>query len=420
MASELSDALLPPALAVVAVVLTFSIYVIKLYELPPLAQTLLLAAQALVLFPAETGETLPRWSTAWVAGATLLLLAWWSRQRVTRHGAWLIALNFVYALAVVGLAYHAVRPYANDQNWMIASALLSAAFLIFGAFARVWGLAFMGQLFLVMSLYHFFSPPGNAPFPWTWWAAAVPLAVVFATGRAVHAWLRIFPEIGAALREGLHVGAFGYQLVALAMLVRWVCALVPAPDQLATFLFLGTLVLAWNSTRGSVFGVRCSFVLTLLGIALVFHTFNENARSLVTFLNGFAIFSLLSQPTLLRHAPVKIVSSIESWGLILLSAATGWLFVGAWVAERMNPRYLTMGWALYALFLFFFGLLVWERRQRWCGLAVLVAAMARVIFYDIWGFSNGYKVLTFVVLTLISLGLGFIYARLSERLKLWL
>ena len=421
MASELSDAMLPPALAVVAAVLTFSIYFIKLYELPPLAQTLLLAAQALVLFPAETGETLPRWTTSWVAGVTLLLLAWWSRQKVTRYGAWLIALNFVYALAVVGLAYHAVRPYANDQNWMIASALLSAGFLVFGAFARVWGLAFMGQLFLAMSLYHFFIPHGDfSSFPWTWWAAAVPMAVVFATGRSVHAWLRIFPEIGATLRETLRVGAFAYLLVALAMLIRWVCALVPAPDQLATFLFLGTLVLAWNTSRGSAFGIRCSFVLSLLGIALTVHTFDANARALTTFINGFAIFSLLSQPTLLRHAAAKVVSSFESWCLILLSAASGWLFVGAWVAERMNPRYLTMGWALYALFLFFFGLLVWERRQRWCGLAILVAAMARVIFYDIWGFSNGYKVLTFVVLTLISLGLGFLYARLSDRLKVWL
>ena len=61
-----------------------------------------------------------------------------------------------------------------------------------------------------------------------------------------------------------------------------------------------------------------------------------------------------------------------------------------------------MGWALYALYLFFFGLAVRERRQRWCGLVILACAMVRVCLSDIWGFSNGYKVLTFVVLTLLT------------------
>ena len=76
-----------------------------------------------------------------------------------------------------------------------------------------------------------------------------------------------------------------------------------------------------------------------------------------------------------------------------------------------------MGWAVYALVLFLLGLFVRERRLRWCGLFVLAAAILRVLLCDIWGFSNGYKVLTFVVLTFITLGLGFLYARLADRLK---
>jgi hypothetical protein len=351
---------------------------------------------------------------------TLALIAWWSRQRARRYGAWIVLVNFIYALALVGLCYHAVRPYVDDQGWMVAASLISGGFLIFGAFARVWPLAAMGQLFLFASLWIFFVPAGPTSFPYTWTAAAVPIAVVFATGRAALSWLGEFREIPESAALPLRLLAYGYLLLLLGMFVRLIFGLVSAPAQTSTFLVLGTFLLAWAATRASSFGVRCSFVLSLIGIGLVVQGFELDAHAVVTFLNGLAILLLLAQPTLLRHAKLRLVSDAESWGVILLSAATGWIFVDDWVATRVHPNYLTMGWALYALYLFFFGLAVRERRQRWCGLGILACAMVRVCFSDIWGFSNGYKVLTFVVLTLITLGLGYIYARFADRLKSWL
>jgi len=424
MSTDLSDDMLPPALALTGLALTFSIYLFPLYELPPIAQTFLVAAQALVLFPADTGETRSRWSTALVAIVTLLAVTWWSRQRVTRCGPWITALNFVYALALVGLTYHAVRPSADSQTWMISASLLSVAFLIWGAFTRVWPLAAMGQVFLGVALYHFFLPPGGwdvSPFPWTWWAMAVPIAVVFATGRAIHEWLRVFPEITGEWRDNLRGLAYFYQGLTLALVVHWINVFIPAPDQISTFLFLGTLLLIWNVCRESIFGIRCSFVLSALGLLVYLQHFNTQEQLfMATFVNALAVIAFLAQPGLLRRGGKILVTELESWFLILFSVVFGWLFVSAWVSTRIHPNYLTMGWALYALFLFFLGLLVSERRQRWCGLFILVAAILRVAFYDIWGFSNGYRVLTFIVLTIITLGLGFIYARFADRLKMWL
>jgi hypothetical protein len=206
------------------------------------------------------------------------------------------------------------------------------------------------------------------------------------------------------------------------MVIHSITVLVPPSDHISTFLFLGMLLLAWNVPRGNAFGVRCSFVLSLLGV-LVYLQHDTNIyeqRVMATFLNGLAVFSFLCQPALLRKSDKPLVTRLESWLLVLLSAAIGWLFVAAWVATRIHANYLTLGWALYAVFLFFFGLLVWERRLRWCGLAILVAAIVRVFAYDFWGFSNGYRVLTFLAVTVITLGLGFIYARFAERLKTWL
>jgi len=135
---------------------------------------------------------------------------------------WTVALTFVYALALAGLAHLAVRPYLDAQGWMIGASLLSVAFLVYGAFARVWPVAAVGQVFLALALYHFFFPPDPNVFPWTWWAAALPVMVVFATARAAHEWLRLFTEIPASWRGNLRVLVCGYQLAALVALVRWV------------------------------------------------------------------------------------------------------------------------------------------------------------------------------------------------------
>jgi len=411
MSTELGDSTLPPALALVALALTFSIYFVPLFELPPLAQTLLLAAQALVLFPAETGEELPWWSTSWVAAVTLLLVTWWPRQRVTRSGSWTVVLTFVYALALAGLAHQTVRPYLDAQGWMIGASLLSVAFLVYGAFTRVWPVAAMGQIFLAFALYHFFFPPDPAVFPWTWWAAAVPVMVVFATARGAHEWLRLFPEIPEARREPLRLLVYGYQLVALVALVRWVFGVVPALDQIASFLFLGTLLLSTNVRHGSTFGVRCSFVLSAIGMWLYIDNLQAQAHAMATFLNGLAMLLFLAQTALLRHEGKSLVTPPESRALILFSVGTSWLFVSAWVWTRLSPGYLTMGWAIYALFLFLFGLIVREPRLRWCGMAVVVAAILRVGFCDMWSLSSGYRVLTFIVLALITLGIGYIILR---------
>lgn len=418
LSTELNEDNLPPALAFTALALTFSIYFVSLYELPPLAQTFLLAAQALVLFPIDTGEPFPWWTTAIVTAVTLLMTTWWSRQRITRTGTWTFILNLIYALALVGLAYQTLHPRVDDQGWMITASLLSFAFLAWGAFTRVWAIAVMGQLFLVSSVFSFFVPPNaDVAFPWTWWAALLPIAVVFSTARATHRWLRLYRDIPESTRVPFSTLAYGYHLLALAMLINLIVALVPPLDQISTFLLLGTAVFAWNIAKGSAFGLRCSFVLSLAGIWLYLDQLNENGRAMATFFNGLAFLGFLAQPAFLRRSVGRLVTKLENMALILCSIAAGWLFVSIWVETRDSFSYLTMSWALYALFLFLFGLLFGQPRQRWCGLAILFVAIVRVFVCDFWGLSNGYRVVTFVVLTLVTLGFGYILLRYAAREK---
>ena len=413
--AKLNDPTLPPILAIAALTLTFAIYQVSIFELPALAQVLMIAAQLLVIFPAETGEALPWWSSAWVAAITLILVTWWSRQRTIRAGSWKTPLTFVYAFALVDLTVQAVHPYFGAQGWMVVASFLSVAFLVYGALTRTWAVAAAGQSLLALALYHFFFPPQSSTFPWTAAAAAVPVVVVFLTARATQNWLRLFPELPESYTEPIGNIACVYQVIATLGLARWIYGIVPASDQVAAFLLLGTFVLSNSVRHMSSFGVRCSFILSAVGMWLYFDTVGTDAHDMATYMNAFAMFLFLCQPALLRHDGRDLVTPLESWSLILFSVVTGWLFVSAWVWTRFSPTDLTMGWAVYAFFLFLFGQIIYERRLRWCGLLVLVAALLRLALYDLWGLSGGVLVLTFLLLAIIALGVGFLLLRLGNR-----
>jgi hypothetical protein len=427
MAAELSDAILPPALAWVAVALTFTIYLVRIPALPPLAQFYLIGAQGLVLFPVETGEGHAWWSPALVALATVVVILGWSRRGAS---GWLLLLNGVYSLALVGLAYQAVRPYVDLPQWMMSAALLSFVFLACGALARVWTLAALGQLFLVLALYHFFLPDGWSgtgtfklePFPWSAWIAAVPIAVVFATGRATLNWLRAFPEIAPEARLILPPVARGYLLLALVMVVRIVFAKIPAPEQIAVLFFAASLLVFWNAWRPSLFGVRCGWGLGLFAMLLYF--WRGTAALPPTLVDAVAVLCLLTLPALATYGRKAVGRAWESWIMVLAAAVTGWIFVSHAVTVKIEPAAVTMGWALYALLLFVLGLALWERRLRWCGLVILLAALVRAFVMLVLAFqtnaSEGSSVLTALVLTGITLGLGYVYARFGEKLKTWL
>ena len=418
MCCELSESMLPPGLAFAALALTFLMYLVSIYELPPIAQVLLLVAQALVLFPFDTGEDLPWWTTAWVAVITLLMSTWWARQRVTRTGPWVLMLNFVYALALAGLTYQTVRPGLDPQEWMGTASVLSIAFLVWGGFTRVWPIALAGQIFLAIAVYHFFVPPGGmGEFPWAKLAAATPLAVVFSTARATHEWLRLFPEMAEQLRSWLRATAYCYQGLALVMLLWLVHGTVSPHHQVDAFLLLGTLLFLWNLRPLNGLGIRASFVLTAAGLWVYLVNLGTNGVAMATFLNTLGFLGLLAQPAFLRRIPDTLISQVERWALILVSVAAGWLYVSVWIQARLGPGYLTLGWAMYAFFIFLLGLFTKERRQSWCGPAILVIVFVRVFCHDFWSLSTGYMILTVLGLTVVTFILGYLILHNANQSK---
>lgn len=323
---------------------------------------------------------------------------------MTLPGAWVGPLTYIYALALTYLAVLTVRPFLNAQDWMVAASLISALFLAYGALLRVWPVAIVGQILLVLSLYHFFFPPQSEVYPWAWWAAATPVLVTFFSARAAHEWIRLFPELAEEKRIAVNCVAYVSKLVALAGVIRWSFGIIPANENLAAFLFLGTFLLAANVRRPDTFGMRCSLLLSALGMYLCLgpHT------AIATWLNGFAVLLFVLQTPLLAPLGRLSLTRFESWVMTLAAVVTGWYFVSVWAwphAAGVHSR-VSLAWAVYAFFLFVLGLCSGQGKLRWCGLVVLVGTMFRVLCLDLWALPGGVRVLTVFLLGIITVGIG--------------
>jgi hypothetical protein len=424
------DAWIAPDLALAALVLCAAIYAVPLFELPALSQLLLVLAQIIAFLPplggppASQGMSLgsyaqPQWSMSVVALITFVLSAWWPRQKQVRTGWWLGPLLGLYALAMVAFVYDSVALRVDAQNWMMSAAAISLVFVAFGAWTRLWTFMAAGQLLLGLAVVEFVNPENLDVFPWTWWAAAVPIAVVSFTAWVGRSLLPRYLGDDEVARGNLAAVAAVYQSIAIAMLVRWIFGIVPAPEITLAVLGVATALLVGGVLGRSAYLARAGFVLDLVGAVYYLNATHGFDSRPFTWLDAVAVALFLAQPVLLRQLGRGLVTGLESWGVVLSSSLLGWIYISDAI-EAAGSQNLTPGWALFALALTLLGFVGAERRQRWCGLGILAAAFARVAFHDFWTFSDGGKVLTFLVLTVACLGLSFVYYKFSDRLKRWL
>jgi len=419
-----------PALALVSLVLAATIYALPLFELPVLGQLLLIFAQfvsfgypLMVTYGPLPNDSLivlqPLWSQEIVAVVTMLAVLWWPRQTRIVKGAWLVPLLGLYALAMAAFTFDAIHPRVSEQTWMMSAATLSLVFLAFGAWNRAWSFIVSGQILLALSVFTFLHLDNLSAFPWTWWASLIPVAVVSLTGW-IASQVLVYAFKGAEmLRDNLRLTGRFYQTLAIVMLVRWVYGIVATDEVTLTLFAVATTLISAGLLGKSSYFVRTGLVLDLVGCCNYAFAGPDIDVHAFAWLDAGALALFLAQPALLRRWGRELISDAESWLTILFSTGLAWLFVTNSV-NATEWHGLTLSWALLALALILIGFAAHERRQRWCGLGILAAAFVRVAVHDFWGFSDLGKVLTFFALTVICLGLSFLYYKYAERLKEWL
>jgi hypothetical protein len=411
--------LFPPMLAVEALVLSFSIYVLRIQEVTLLSQGLMLVAQlAWVLNWSDRSDALPWWNPGCLIALSLLLSHWWPRQNVIQPKAQNGKLwPALYALAINLVLYLWLAPRENAPGWLVTTSLLALGLTIYGVATRAWFLAACAQLFLAVAVAQFgvqlwqAKPPMHFPL--------APIAALALLSFGTVQWFQRYPNADSRIREPLLQIALVYRWVALVLSITWICVYVPARERIWLLALLGLLVFLLAGWRCSREALLFGAAFTMTALALFWLPLVE--APMVYFPNLLAIFVLLTQRQIARRLPERypLDPAIHNT-VILIGGLSLWLFVSRWVLEMASGFYLTASWSLLALALFTAGLLLRERMYRWIGLGILACALGRVVIFDVWKLETVYRILSFMALGIVLLVLGFIYSKYQEKIKEWL
>jgi hypothetical protein len=137
--------------------------------------------------------------------------------------------------------------------------------------------------------------------------------------------------------------------------------------------------------------------------------------------NFVSVLVWMIEQQLARRQPERFTLSARAQNITMIVAGLAlWVLGSRWVMQGFSGFYLTASWSIYAFAIFALGMTLRERMYRWLGLAVLGTALARVVIFDVWKLDTLYRVLSFFVLGLVLLVLGFVYNKYQERIRQWL
>ncbi|HEV7404187.1 MAG TPA: DUF2339 domain-containing protein [Chthoniobacteraceae bacterium] len=407
----------PAALAVAALVATASVYLLRLPEVVLLGQLYLVAAVGIWLQHHYPGHPMrepwtPWWQPLPVIFTALGLAHWWQRQRIMR-GISTDALHIACAAGVVAIGYFWSRLWLVDQSLAVVLTCAGVATMAYGYFTRAWAISLLGQVFAAAAIFEVFHHFGPGHFPW--FIGLLPIfgvvaaAAVLARGRAEH-W-------PAELRPALQPAVAFYWVITFALTVGWVLEYIPTRWQLLMFSALGAVLFLtgarWPSRPRTYTGFAFGGIMYFF--VLVTHFDVPGWPDLLAVL-------LLPAAMRVAHRLAPATKLPGSWPEVLvgLTTASVWLWVTRWIYHNHHVEMLTVAWSGLAVVVFVAGLSLRDRIYRIGGFLILALAVGRIFLVDVWKLETVYRILSFMVLGIVLLALGFVYNRYADKIRRWL
>ena len=415
----------PLALALEGLVLTLSIYALRVPEIPRLAQGYFAISQAVWLanFAVANRGLPPWWNSAALIAIILFLSHWWQKQKVLETPNQVRSIwQGAYALALVAVLYYCVSLSVDPTVWLALAPLLALALTIYGVMTRAWLLAAFGQIFVLVSGLHFASRLLHGE-P-NWYFPLVPIAALALLAYGTVKWFQIRTDANPEIRRPLLQLATVYRWSGLLMSLWWVYKYIPERNRVWVFMLLGFtafLFAGWRKNREDL--LFCG-VFTAAGLAFFWLPFRDS--TIVYWPNLLAILILLVQQAIAKRLPEHYQLDAQVHGATIIAGSLSlWLLLSRWICDASSYSaekggFLTASWCVLASLLFIAGILLRERVYRWLGLAILASAIGRVMIIDVWRLAPIFKILSFMALGLVLLVLGFIYNKYQEKIKEWL
>ncbi len=326
-------------------------------------------------------------------GSILLLLAWLAKQR---EGGDLFLDGAYLAQGLGVLTYGLLTELHGDQ--LTLALAIQGTVLLSGMNRRHGWIREVGAA--VVTLLAFSTTFSNAPSEVTSWAL---FGLLIINGWLSRNWKKT--------PSSWNWPAVGY----CALAVRTLFVLLPIhfafiPEELAAVVLLLALGRIIRLPELAVVGQLLAFSEAVTYLL-------ETSQTPIT---GVTLLALLAIVLLLIHWWQR-QKTRDPWhiGQIIFFG----LFVAVisrWLDLSGSSFPKTLAWALIGSTSLCLGLTIRERTYRLCGLGILALAIGRVFLTDIWGLDPIFRILSFIVLGVVLLSLGFIYNKFADKLKEWL
>ena len=380
----------------------FAFAFVPFAEFALLAQALLpfaVAEWAGPLLPDGTvlfaGVRLPIDSTILLA-CGIALAHWWPRARRFDPALRMVA-EAVAALSSVAVALIWLRHEFPGTDGMTAASFVGIAWILAARFTRAGLLSYAGLAFTLSAVADFAQLQAASH----WAVALLPVLNVAALG-----WVFRRHEIA-----GLKVAPISIPAAAF-MLLCWSWSHIPM--SWLTLFYAGTagvIALLGARRRETALSVTAlalgTLATALFWVRIGFPGEWRNVGALLL----FAAACRLSRK-LWPADPMLSAAPAVAWSTVV--------GITAWVTWHHTLPSLTVAWSLLAFGFFAAGLALRDRHYRLGGLALLGLAVARVFFVDVWAFDALWRILSFIVLGVVLLVIGYAYNRFEEKLRQWL
>ncbi len=420
-----TPALLPAALALAAVALTYSVPHVKLPMFPALGPIWLIAAVAawlirhggLRLRDALLHQS-PWWSAVVVISSALIIGHWWKANGVGKidlvPARDSLTARLIAAVGGVLILCAWVRPFCSVEVWQLVAPLLALGVVAGALLLRDGVLAATAQLPILAGCVIYALERSLGLFPSGLFAifpALSPLLVALCGPRLATKF---------AVDENVPLPRIGiiYEIASVLLSGLWIFDYLPRAWQPFALVVVGVAYFALNRVGLGVHGI----VYLILGVTAVLtfwvSTWNGERGGLQNLLTIVLLglpFEWARRTNDNRDLPEGLNRSI-CLGAI---AVTGWRWVstGNW---QESGFYLAAAWAVYAAVILGVGLAVRERVYRLAGFGILAATIIRVTIFDAWRLGVAYRMISFIVLGAVLMIVGFLYNRYQDKLKEWL
>jgi hypothetical protein len=365
----------PPILAVEAVIVTASFFILAIAEFPLLALSVILLAQFLWFRQLDSYTTNPWWSPFTVVVATLGLSFWWQSHGRTfvseRALAIVQALAAAAAVAILILAVE-IALGVTPAGMVIVSAL--AIIVSYYAIATDDRLLLgFGQFLIVTAIGEFIGQLTHAPVPGAL-SALAPIVALLVVAPGLGS---LFP--GTIWERPARWIALLYRALATVMFVVWTVHYVSEPNRFVLLAFIAVLLLLWqDDRRGGALLLASSICAASAVIIFWLGHLGEDGFHLRHLL-GFVL--LLAFGQILRRKGL-LSDEVQRIGILVgLASVTEWIWL--WVHFYAPSLPMTVIWAIVAAAIVCVGWWLAERMYLAFGWGLLGVAFVRVLWVDL-------------------------------------